>query len=48
MVTSGGIAGRITDLGENFLLVEVAEGTAVKVRRQAVEAILPKGSLKEL
>jgi len=48
VVTSGGIAGKITDLGENFLLVEVAEGIAVKVRRQAVEAVLPKGSLKEL
>ncbi|MEW8194474.1 MAG: preprotein translocase subunit YajC, partial [Candidatus Thiodiazotropha sp.] len=44
----GGMAGKITDLGENFLLLEVSDGTAVKIRRQAVDSVLPKGSLKEL
>ncbi|MEJ2693318.1 MAG: preprotein translocase subunit YajC [Candidatus Thiodiazotropha sp.] len=48
VVTAGGVAGKITDLGENFVLVEIAEGTAVKMRRQAIDSILPKGSLKEL
>jgi preprotein translocase subunit YajC len=48
VVTSGGVAGRISDLGENFILVEISEGTEVKIRRQAVETVLPKGSLKEL
>lgn len=48
VVTSGGIAGKIIDLGENFILLEIAEGTEVKIRRLAVESVLPKGSLKEL
>ena len=48
VVTNGGIAGKITGLGDNFILVQVAEGVEVKVRRQAVESVLPKGSLKEL
>ncbi|MEW8461185.1 MAG: preprotein translocase subunit YajC [Candidatus Thiodiazotropha endolucinida] len=48
IVTTGGMAGKITDLGENFLLLEVSDGTAVKIRRQAVDSVLPKGSLKEL
>ena len=48
IVTAGGIAGRIIDLGDNFALVEVAEGVQVKMRRVAVESVLPKGSLKEL
>ncbi len=48
VVTTGGIAGKITDMGENFVLVEVAEGTKVKIRRQAVDSVLPKGSLTEL
>jgi preprotein translocase subunit YajC len=48
VVTSGGMAGKITDMGENFILVEVAEGTSVKIRRQAVDSVLPKGSIKEL
>ncbi|MCU7844625.1 MAG: preprotein translocase subunit YajC [Candidatus Thiodiazotropha sp. (ex Monitilora ramsayi)] len=48
VVTTGGMAGKITDMGENFIQVEIAEGTEVKVRRHAVDSILPKGSLKEL
>lgn len=48
VVTMGGIAGRIVDLGESFAEVEVADGVQLKVRRQAVESVLPKGSLKEL
>ncbi len=48
VLTVGGIAGRVTDFGYNFVLVEIAEGTQVKVRRAAVDAVLPKGSLKDL
>lgn len=48
VTTVGGLVGRIADLGENFALVEVADGVQVKIRRAAVETVLPKGSLKEL
>ena len=48
VTTMGGIVGRIVDLGENFARVEVADGVVVKMRRQAVESVLPKGSIKEL
>jgi len=48
VTTMGGIVGRVTDLGENFATLEVADGVEVKIRRQAVESVLPKGSLKEL
>jgi preprotein translocase subunit YajC len=48
VVTNGGMAGKVTDMGDNFIMVEIADGTEVKFRRQAVESILPKGSLKEL
>jgi preprotein translocase subunit YajC len=46
--TVGGLMGRITDLGDNFVSVEIANGVEVKVRRAAVEAVMPKGTLKEL
>lgn len=46
--TEGGLMGKISDLGENFVKVEIAEGVEVKIRRQAVAAIMPKGTLKEL
>jgi preprotein translocase subunit YajC len=48
IVTAGGIAGRVSDLGDNFIQLEVAEGIQVKVRRVAVESVLPRGSLKDL
>lgn len=48
VATMGGILGKVVDLGDNFAVVEVADGVQVKIRRQAVEAVLPKGSLKEL
>jgi preprotein translocase subunit YajC len=46
IVTNGGIAGRITDIGDHFLTVEIAKGMEVKVQKQAIGAILPKGTLK--
>lgn len=48
VATMGGIVGKVTDLGDNFAKLEVAEGIEIKIRRQAVESVLPKGSLKEL
>jgi preprotein translocase subunit YajC len=52
VLTQGGIAGRITRLGENYLGLEVAEGKdgpiEITVQKSAVAALLPKGSLKNL
>jgi preprotein translocase subunit YajC len=46
--TMGGLMGKIIDLGDNFMKVEVADNVVVTVRKTAVEAIMPKGSLKEM
>jgi preprotein translocase subunit YajC len=46
VVTSGGMLGKVTETGDQFLTVEVAEGVRVKVQRHTVGAILPKGTLK--
>ncbi len=46
--TMGGLMGRITDVGENFVKIEISDGVEVTVRRSAVEAVMPKGTLKEL
>jgi preprotein translocase subunit YajC len=48
IVSNGGLAGRITDIGETFLSVEVAKGVEVKLQKAAVGAVLPKGTLKSL
>ena len=46
VITTGGIAGRVEELGENFVSVEISEGVRVKLQRAAVVAVLPKGTLK--
>ena len=52
IVTQGGIVGRVTKVGENYISVEVAEGkdgpVEVTVQKQAIGALLPKGTLKTL
>ena len=48
IVTQGGVAGRITKVGDNFIGVEVADNIEIMVQRQAVATVLPKGTLKAL
>ncbi|WP_441347441.1 preprotein translocase subunit YajC [Solimonas sp. K1W22B-7] len=48
VVTGGGLAGRVTGIGEVYLTVEIADGVSVKVQKQSVTSVLPKGTLKNL
>jgi preprotein translocase subunit YajC len=46
VVIAGGMLGRISAMGENFIGVEIASGVEVQVQRQAVVQVLPKGTVK--
>ena len=46
VLTSGGLAGTVTDIGDNFVGVEIASGIQVRVQRGAIANVLPKGTLK--
>jgi preprotein translocase subunit YajC len=46
--TMGGLMGKITEIGENFVKLEIADNTVVTIRRAAIEAVMPKGSLKDM
>ncbi|GGY24588.1 hypothetical protein GCM10008098_17750 [Rhodanobacter panaciterrae] len=48
VVTNGGIAGRVEEVGETFITVEIAANVKVKVQKGAVSQVLPKGSLKSV
>jgi preprotein translocase subunit YajC len=48
IVTNGGLLGRISKVGDNFVELEVAEGVTVKVQRQAAASLMPKGTIKGL
>lgn len=46
VVTAGGVLGRVSNLGENFIGVEIAPGVEIQVQRSAVVQVLPKGTMK--
>jgi preprotein translocase subunit YajC len=46
VITSGGIAGKIASVGDNFVKIEIASGVEISVQRPAIAAVLPKGTLK--
>lgn len=46
IITNGGIAGRVDDIGDTFITVEVAPTVKIKVQKGAVQQVLPKGTLK--
>ncbi len=46
MVTSGGILGKIIEVGDSFITLEIAEGVRIKVQKFQVTSLMPKGTLK--
>jgi preprotein translocase subunit YajC len=48
VVTAGGMVGRITKLGDQYVTLEIAANTEIVVQRSAVQVPLPKGTLKTL
>ena len=46
VVTTGGMLGKISKIGDTFLSVEIASGVEVQVQRGAVVQVLPKGTVK--
>lgn len=47
VVTAGGTLGKVTNVGENFITLEIAQGVQIKVQRTYVQAMMPKGTVKD-
>ncbi len=47
IVTNGGLLGKITELGENFIALDLGN-SQVKIQRQAIATVMPKGTMKSL
>ena len=45
VMTTGGILGRISDVDDDFVSLEIADGTTIKLSKRSVEKTLPKGTL---
>ena len=48
IVTNGGLLGKVTNVGDNFVSVEVSQGQVVNVQRGSIQALMPKGTIKSL
>lgn len=48
VVTTGGIAGKIVKLDENYAILTVTEGTDLTFEKSAIARVLPKGTLKTI
>jgi preprotein translocase subunit YajC len=50
VLTQGGIVGKIVKVSDekDFIIVSVAEGTEVVLQKSAINAVLPKGTMKSL
>src|ERR1700691_2098871 len=46
VVTTGGILGRITEVNDPFVTLEIADGVRIKVQKTQVSQLMPKGTLK--
>ncbi len=48
VVTAGGVVGKISEIGDAYVSLEVAANTEISVQRSAVQTLLPKGTIKSI
>lgn len=46
VVTSGGVLGKVIEVDENFVKLEVSDNSFIQVQRHAVTSMMPKGTYK--
>src|SRR4051812_16334469 len=46
VITNGGIAGVVREIGDSFVSIEIADNVRVRVQKGAIANVLPKGTLK--
>ncbi len=46
VVTSGGVLGKVSKMGDTFVGVEIANGVEIQIQRSAVVQVMPKGTIK--
>lgn len=46
VVTTGGLLGRVVDLDDNFVQLELTDNISVHVQRHAIATLVPKGTYK--
>jgi len=47
VLTSGGILGKVNNINDDFITLEIAKEVSLTVQRSAIQTIMPKGTIKE-
>lgn len=48
VVTTGGVVGKVREIGENLIVLEIADRVEIRVQKPAVSGVLPKGTMTSL
>lgn len=48
VMTSGGIAGKVQRIADDFLILNIAQGADIVIQKQAIASVLPKGTLSKI
>ena len=48
IMMGSGLLGKITKLNNNYALIEIANDVEIKIQKQNIQALLPKGTLKSI
>jgi len=48
VVSNGGLLGRVTQLGENFVELDLGNEVRVKLQRGSIATVMPKGTLDSI
>lgn len=48
MVTAGGVLGRVVDIDDSFVKLEIADNVQIQVQKHAIASLMPKGTYKSL
>ena len=47
VLTSGGILGKVSNIKDDFITLEIAKDVSLHIQKSAVQTIMPKGTIKE-
>ena len=48
VITAGGIVGKITKVTDNFITLEISEGTEIIIQKTSIVSMLPNGTIENL
>lgn len=46
VVTAGGILGKVVEVGDAFVTLEIADNVRIKIQKFQITSLMPKGTLK--